>query len=322
MPASGDARAGRRAGGGGRRPRRPRTTARLRELLLAALRRGRAELRKPARAPRTRPVTVAWPRRRAAARRRRPDAAGSASTPAVDERAWLLVAATVGALVELAEARPPADAADLALQAGRLDGHLVLAWPPRPAPPAVDALDELVPLALDEHADAIDRLQAPCARRPDGPARRRAGGCRRRSARPPAAHRRGGRAPGRPSRPSRVGRGPRRGCARAHRPRGRRAGRARTRTRTRRVASPGGSSSASTGWASGAGTTPTSPISRAASPATIARSRRPSANGCWPPGCSPRSRRWASATCSSIPRRAADIHRLIESVRHRRARPP
>ena len=50
--------------------------------------------------------------------------------------------------------------------------------------------------------------------------------------------------------------------------------RARTRTPTRRGASPAGSSSASTAWASGAATTPTSPTSRAASPATTARSPR------------------------------------------------
>jgi hypothetical protein len=74
------------------------------------------------------------------------------------EREWLLVAAVVGALVELAEPGPPADAAALGVTAGDLDGFLTVALPAPALDPAT--LDELVPLAFDDHASGIDRLRA------------------------------------------------------------------------------------------------------------------------------------------------------------------
>lgn len=70
-----------------------------------------------------------------------------ADPEAVEERAWLLAAALVGALVDAAEA--PGE-----LTAGALDGHLVVAL----ATPAPDA--ELVVLAFEDQVAPIDRLRA------------------------------------------------------------------------------------------------------------------------------------------------------------------
>jgi hypothetical protein len=136
-------------------------TARLRELLGVALAHGREELGR-SRSGYGEPVEVAFAadgNRLLAATPA--DAALRADPQAAGERAWLLVAATVAALVELAEPGAPARAQDLAIAAGELPGgHLVLAYPA----PAVDpgTLEELAPLAFDEHAGAIDRLRA-CA---------------------------------------------------------------------------------------------------------------------------------------------------------------
>ena len=69
-----------------------------------------------------------------------------ADPDAVEERAWLLVAALVGAVVDAAGAG--------ALTAGTFDGHLAL----RVAAPGADA--ELVPLAFEEQVEPIDRLRA------------------------------------------------------------------------------------------------------------------------------------------------------------------
>jgi hypothetical protein len=68
-----------------------------------------------------------------------------ADPDAVVERAWLLVAALVGALHE-------AGGTD-ALSAGELDGHLALAVDG-------DADPELIPLAFEEHVAPVDRLRA------------------------------------------------------------------------------------------------------------------------------------------------------------------
>ena len=126
-------------------------TARLRDVLNAALRSGRAEMAK-ARSGYDEPVQVgiaahdglllaATPA--GAALRVDPQAAGG--------REWLLVAATVGALVELAEPGPPGE---LLLKAGELPGgFLALGFPG-----TLDA--DLVALAFDEHADKLDRLRA------------------------------------------------------------------------------------------------------------------------------------------------------------------
>src|SRR5262249_8593277 len=66
-----------------------------------------------------------------------------------------LVAATVGALIELAGAGTPHVPKDLRLTAGELPGgFLVLAYPST----ALDA--EIVQLAFEDHAHAIDRLKA------------------------------------------------------------------------------------------------------------------------------------------------------------------
>jgi hypothetical protein len=134
----------------------PAATARLRHVLVAALRYGASELEKP-RSGYKAPVEVAIAAGdlllaatpAAAALRADPDAAG--------ERAWLLVAAAVAAMVDLTAPPPVAGAADLSIRAGDLDGFLVLALPG-----AVDAgdLDELAPLAFDEHAGGLDRLRA------------------------------------------------------------------------------------------------------------------------------------------------------------------
>jgi hypothetical protein len=86
------------------------------------------------------------------------DAALRADPERAAEREWLLVAAVVGALSDLAEPGAPADAGAIAITAGELDGHLVVALPAPPLDPA--SLDELVPLAFDEHAGGIDRLRA------------------------------------------------------------------------------------------------------------------------------------------------------------------
>ena len=147
------------AGGGAAAP--PQATARLRGLLLAALQDGRAELRKTRSGSAQRPVTVAIARDEHRLLAVAPVAAELRVDPVVaPERAWLLVAATVGALVELAAAPPPASAGDLVLEAGSLDGQLVLALPASSHATAVDELDELAPLAFDERAGPIDRLRA------------------------------------------------------------------------------------------------------------------------------------------------------------------
>jgi hypothetical protein len=131
-------------------------TARLRHVLLDALRHGAAELAKP-RSGYGAPVEVAIAVADGlvlaatpvpAALRADPDAAG--------DRGWLLVAATVAALVDLAEPPAPAGAADLSLRAGDLDGFLLLALPG--ADPG--DLDDLAALAFDEHAGRLDRLRS------------------------------------------------------------------------------------------------------------------------------------------------------------------
>ncbi|QEC48664.1 hypothetical protein FSW04_14495 [Baekduia soli] len=75
-------------------------------------------------------------------------AALRADPDAVDERAWLLVAALVGALVD-------AGGTAGALTAGALDGHLALHLA---APDPESA--ELVPLAFEDQVAPVDRLRA------------------------------------------------------------------------------------------------------------------------------------------------------------------
>ena len=89
--------------------------------------------------------------------------------------------------------------------------------------------------------------------------------------------------------------------------------RGRTRTPTRPGGSPAGSSSGSTGWASGAATTPTSRTSRAASPATTARSRRRWGRRCSTAGLLAEKPSVGQRHVFLNPRRAADIRRLIDT---------
>ena len=130
-------------------------TARLRDVLAAALRHGRAELAKP-RSGYQQPVEVGFAVQDGRLLAATPaDASLRADPQAATERTWLLVAATVGALVDLAEPGPPAGPEDLALLAGELPGgFLVLALPASGADP------ELAPLAFEDHAGGLDRLRA------------------------------------------------------------------------------------------------------------------------------------------------------------------
>jgi hypothetical protein len=123
-------------------------TAQLRGLLLGALRHGRAELALK-RSGYADPVEVAIGHDGARLLAATPAAAALRADPEqAAEREWLLVAAVVGALVELADAGP------LGLTAGDLDGFLVLGLP-GPQPDA-----DLVTLAFDDHVAGVDRLRA------------------------------------------------------------------------------------------------------------------------------------------------------------------
>jgi hypothetical protein len=130
-------------------------TAHLRAVLLAALRHGRSELALK-RSGYGAPVEVAVGQEGDRLLAATPAAAALRADPEqTPEREWLLVAAVVGALADLAELGPPAGAAAIAITAGDLEGFLVVALP------ATGELDpELVPLAFDEHADGLDRLRA------------------------------------------------------------------------------------------------------------------------------------------------------------------
>jgi hypothetical protein len=126
-------------------------TARLRNVLLAALRHGADELTK-ARSGYDAPVEIAIAAGDGVLLAATPVAAAFRADPdAAAERAWLLVAATIATLVDLG------DAGDLQLKAGDLGGFLLLGLPG-----AVDPgdLDELAPLAFEEHARPIDRVRA------------------------------------------------------------------------------------------------------------------------------------------------------------------
>jgi hypothetical protein len=79
-----------------------------------------------------------------------------ADPDAASERAWLMVAAAAGALVEVAQLPPPRGADDLVLEAGALDGHLALR-----VPTSAEAEDaDLAALAFDEHVEPVARLRA------------------------------------------------------------------------------------------------------------------------------------------------------------------
>ena len=133
-------------------------TARLRALLLTALRHGRSELGRK-RSGAQAPVEIAIGHHDGRLLAATPAAGALRADPEqTPEREWLLVAAVVGALAELAEAGAPVSAREIGVRAGQLDGFLVLALPAPHADPAL--LDELVPLAFEHHAESIDRLRA------------------------------------------------------------------------------------------------------------------------------------------------------------------
>jgi hypothetical protein len=131
-------------------------TARLRDVLLAALRRGAEELQKP-RSGYGAPVEVAIAAGDGVLLAATPASAAFRADPeAAGERAWLLVAATLAALVDLAEPGAPGGPADLGVRAGDLGGFLLIGLP---GSVASDELAELAPLAFDDHAAGLDRLR-------------------------------------------------------------------------------------------------------------------------------------------------------------------
>ena len=141
-------------------------------MLAAALRHGREELAKP-RSGYDAPVEVGFAAQDGLLLAATPaDAALRADPEAAGEREWLLVAATVAALVDLACPGPPASAADLALRAGEPAAVPAARLPGRGVEPA--ELAEYAPVVFEEHAGAIDRLRAARARAPARRARARA----------------------------------------------------------------------------------------------------------------------------------------------------
>ena len=132
-------------------------TARLRTVLLAALKHGAEELEKPRSGYRA-PVEVAIAAGDGVVLAATPAAAHFRADPeAAGERAFLLVAAVIAALVDLAEPGAPAGPGDLVVRAGDLEGFLLLGVPGRVAP---EDLEELGPLAFDDHSSGLDRLRA------------------------------------------------------------------------------------------------------------------------------------------------------------------
>jgi len=120
--------------------------ARLKALLDSELERGRRELGQK-RSGYEQPVLVAVGPGDGVLRAVAPAAPALRADPdAVNERTWLLVAALVGALVEVAGAGT--------VRAGHLGGQLALAVPGDPD----DA--ELVPLAFETQVQGVDRLRA------------------------------------------------------------------------------------------------------------------------------------------------------------------
>jgi hypothetical protein len=114
--------------------------ARLRALLAGELARGEHELAQR-RSGYDEPVTVVFAGGVAAVPA---PVAVRADAAALSERAWLVVAAAVEALVQAG--------AERALEAGELDGHLVLR--------SGDADPELAVIAFDEAVEGVDRLRA------------------------------------------------------------------------------------------------------------------------------------------------------------------
>ena len=133
----------------------PQATARLRDLLADALRHGERELGQKRSGTREAPVTVAFAADGERLLAAVPvTAALHADAEALSERAWLLVAAVVGALVGLVEPGPPTGPEALAVRAGQA----LLGYPGAGFDP--HTLEELGPLAFEEQVEGIDRLRA------------------------------------------------------------------------------------------------------------------------------------------------------------------
>ncbi len=131
--------------------------AQLRTLLREDLARSEREIAL-ARSGRDQPVTVVFAATPQALLAVVPVAAAIRADPAaVSERAWLVAAATVGALVEIAQPRRPSGPTDLLLGCGALGGHLALRLPTTAHEDA-----ELAAVAFEEHAASIARLRS-CA---------------------------------------------------------------------------------------------------------------------------------------------------------------
>jgi hypothetical protein len=131
--------------------------AQLRALLRDELARSERELGLP-RSGREEPVTIALAAAPGTLLAVVPVPAAVRADPgAVSERGWLAVAATIGALAEVAGLGPPQGPGDLRLEAGELGEHLVLRLP---APAAGDDDAELAAVAYEEHAAPIARLRS------------------------------------------------------------------------------------------------------------------------------------------------------------------
>ncbi len=142
--------------GGASAPRE--RAAQLRGLLGDELARSERELGL-ARSGREEPVTIAVAAQPGALLAVVPVPAAVRVDPAaVSERGWLAVAATIGALAEIAGLGIPHAAGDLVLEAGALHGHLALRVPAVGAVAPDDA--ELMVVAYEEHAGAIARLRS------------------------------------------------------------------------------------------------------------------------------------------------------------------
>jgi len=129
-------------------------SSQLRALLLDDLARSERELGLP-RSGRELPVSVVFAAAADALLAVVPVAAAvRADADAAGERAWLVAAAAVGALVEVAGPPPPTGPADLLLQAGTLDGHLALRLAT-----AVQEDADLAAIAFEEHAAGVARLR-------------------------------------------------------------------------------------------------------------------------------------------------------------------
>ena len=137
--------------------------AQLRALLRDDLARSERELALP-RSGREQPVTVAIAADDDALVAVVPVAAALRADPdAASERSWLLTAATVGALVEIGQPAAPRGPADLLLQAGSLEGHLALRLPTSAREDA-----DLVVIAFEEHVASVARLRAQALAVPQG----------------------------------------------------------------------------------------------------------------------------------------------------------